>query len=355
MTPKERVRTTVQLQQPDRVATNMMCVAEEWHKLKKHFNVETEDEVKDLLEIDIRDMDMPDYLRYAEHMPYKNENGQLVLWHPFGFEFFLQWNGHQNTIEVCRPFPYNAVESIEDIETFDGWLNPDDFDYDSVKRFVDKHQDYALQIGWPGPFQVFSMVYDFEIMFENLYEEPELMQAMLDKYCDRSLEMYERMFEAGEGQIDLLRTCDDYGSQSSLLFGPNLFEEFFAENTKRFTDLAHKNNAFFLQHSCGAIRPIIPNLIECGVDIIEPLQKVAGLEPEGLKADFGDKVCFQGGIDTQHLLPEGTPEEVAEETRRFIKALNPGGGYILTASQYFQADTPVENVIAVYETRKEFD
>ncbi|MEG2395202.1 MAG: uroporphyrinogen decarboxylase family protein, partial [Ruthenibacterium sp.] len=103
--------------------------------------------------------------------------------------------------------------------------------------------------------------------------------------------------------------------------------------------------------SCGAIRSIIPNLIRCGVDIIETLQNEVGLEVEGLKKDFGDKLCFQGGVDTQGVLPFGTPQEVQEETEHIIRVLGEGGGYILAPSQDFEGDVPVENILALYKAR----
>lgn len=109
-----------------------------------------------------------------------------------------------------------------------------------------------------------------------------------------------------------------------------------------------------MQHSCGAVRKIIPNLIECGVDALEPIQKVEGMDVDELKAEYGDKLLFQGGVDTQHILPNGTPEEVYAESTRVIKALYKNGGYILCGSQDLQADVPVENVKAMYEAAKQF-
>lgn len=352
MTSKERIRATIQHQETDRIASTMQCVETQWDKLKKYFGVETEEEVMSKLEIDTRIMDLPPYIG-PEHPSFINENGEEEITHPMGYRYVNKWNGVEYNWHIVY-LPYNKIETWEDFEAFDGWLNPDHFDYDAVKKFCDDNEDKAIRIGWPGPYQVFTLMYDAEKFYINMYEKPDLMKAMLNRYCERSLEVYERMFEASGDRIDILRCADDYGTQISLLFSPAMWDEFFMENTKRFVELAHKHNAFYLQHSCGAIRPIIPNLIEAGVDIIEPLQKVEGLEVDGLKKDFGDKVCFQGGVDTQNVLPLGTPEEVYEETKRIIAALSPGGGYILAPSQDFEGDVPVENVIALYEARKEF-
>jgi uroporphyrinogen decarboxylase len=116
------------------------------------------------------------------------------------------------------------------------------------------------------------------------------------------------------------------------------------------TGLAHRYGAFYQQHSCGAVREIVPSLIKAGVDILEPLQKVNGMEIDGLKRDFGSRICFHGGIDTQFVLPHSTPEQVEAETRHYIDVLAKGGGYILMASQWFESDVPVANIDAIYRT-----
>ena len=234
------------------------------------------------------------------------------------------------------------------------WPNPDHYDYEAVKRFCDKHKDKAIRIGWPGPYQTFLELYSPQEFYINMIENPELLKTMLKRWNDFCMELYERMFEAGGGAIDFIRPCDDYGTQLSLLFSTEMWSEYFTENTKRLVQLAHKYNAFYMQHSCGAVSSIIPNLIDCGVDALEPLQKVKGMEVERLKRDFGDKLCFQGGVDTQALLPFGKPEEVKAEAEHIIEVMNVNGGYILAPSQDFEGDVPVENIVAMYEARKKF-
>lgn len=351
MTSKERVRAAIARQQPDRVPSTMQCVYTAWEKLFSHFGVETVDEVQDILDIDIRALDLPPYIG-PEHPPFVNAQGETEYTHPLGYRYVEKWNGVEYNSHVTH-YPLEHIETWEDFAAFDGWTDPDWFDYSAVAEFCDSHPDRAIRIGWPGPYQVFTMLYPAEKFYIMMMEEPELTKAMLDKYCDISLEIYERMFQAAGDRIDILRCCDDYGTQQSLLFGPGMWDEFFAENTKRFVELAHKHSCYYLQHSCGAIRPIIPNLIRCGVDLIEPIQKVVGMEVDSLKADFGDRLAFQGGVDTQGVLPFGTPEEVRVETQRIIRALSKGGGYILAPSQDFEGDVPVENILALYEARKE--
>jgi uroporphyrinogen decarboxylase len=144
--------------------------------------------------------------------------------------------------------------------------------------------------------------------------------------------------------------ADDVGTQEGLMVSREMFREFFAPRLSRLVDLAHSHGAKLLFHSCGAIRPLVEDIIEIGVDILDPLQAAAkGMEPEALKADFGDRLCLHGGICTQHLLPEGSPEDVRSEVRRRIGILGDGGGYILAPCHVVQTDVPTENVLAMVD------
>ena len=352
MTGKERIRAALQHQETDRVPSTMQCVETAWEKLRKYFQANTNDEVMDILEIDTRIMDMPPYIGPTVE-PYTDEKGDMIYTNELGCEYINKWNGVEYNRHIIS-HPYSIIKTWEDFEKFEDWINPDHYDYNAVTEFVKRYPDKALRIGWPGPYQVFTLLYDAEEFYMNMYEEPELMKAMLNRYCDSCYEIYERMYEAANDQIDIIRLCDDYGTQRSTLFSPAMWDEFFAENTIRFVEQAHRHNCFYEQHSCGAIRAIIPNLIRCGVDALEPIQKVAGMDVDELKKIFGDELCFQGGVDTQGVLPFGTPEEVYRETTRVIKALYKKGGYILCGSQDFEGDVPVENIVALYEARKQF-
>ena len=352
MTSKERIRAAFAHKDTDRVPTNMHCVDTAWENMRKYLNVQTDEEVMEHFDIDIRILELPPYIGPAVE-PFQNEKGETVLTHPFGYQYINKWNGVEYNWHIIS-HPFAAVQSMEDLERFDGWFNPDHYDYSAVTDFVRRYPDKAIRIGWPGPYQVFSLLYNTEEFYVNMYEEPELLKAMLDRYCESCYQIYDRMFEAGNGQIDFLYVCDDYGTQLDSLFSPKMWDEFFSENTRKFVDLAHRHGAYYMQHSCGAIRRILPNLVACGVDGLDPIQKVAGMEVEALKRDFGDKLCFHGGVDTQGVLPFGTPEEVYEETTRIIRALYKDGGYILCGSQEFEGDVPPENIVALYEAAKQF-
>jgi uroporphyrinogen decarboxylase len=129
-----------------------------------------------------------------------------------------------------------------------------------------------------------------------------------------------------------------------------MLEEFVYPHLQRHFSLAHEYGIKVMFHSCGAVREIIPDLINLGVDILNPLQANAkGMAPDELKKEFGGKLCFHGSLDTQRTLPFGTEEEVRREVRDRVETLSPGGGFILSPAHNFQKNTPLANIIAMYD------
>lgn len=343
MNSKERVRAAIQHQQPDRTPADFGCVPETWAKLQQHFGVATPEEVLRRLEVDVRYIDA-DYI--GPELKSYTEGGDRIDESWFGWKSRWHWNGAEYN-NIIIDMPLENAQSVEEVLSH-RWPDPDWFDYESIKRKCAEHEGKAIAIGHAGVYQFGTFMRSPEKIYLEMAMNPELPRAIFDRFVQFELEYYGRIFEAAGGQIDILRVYDDYGTQSSLLFSVEMWRDFFAENTRRLAELAHKHGAFFMQHSCGQVRSIIPELIACGVDVLDPLQKVPGMEIEGLRADFGGRICFHGGIDTQQLLPFGAPGEVRREAERYVATLGPGGGYILGPSQDFEGDVPVENILAVY-------
>lgn len=241
---------------------------------------------------------------------------------------------------------------MEDLEKYT-FPNPDWFDYSPITEICEKYPDKAVVIGHPGPFQMATNLLSMDQLFILMIDEPEIAQAIFKGMNEFEMEYYRRAFEAGNGKVDVLRPHDDYGTQISLLFSVDMWKEYFEENTRKLVELTHSYNAFYQQHSCGAVAPIIPELIKCKVDALEPIQKVANLEPETLVKLYKGQIAFHGGIDTQNILPYGTVEDVKVETRKFIELLGEDSGYILMASQGFEGDVPLENIEALYSVSRE--
>jgi len=159
------------------------------------------------------------------------------------------------------------------------------------------------------------------------------------------------MFEACEGLIDLAQVSDDSGTQSGPMIKLERFRQFYRPHLQRFIDLAHRFEIKVFHHDEGGIRPLMPDLVEMDIDILNPLQWTCpGMGLEDLKRDFGRHLCFHAGVDNQRILPFGTPEKVRAEVRRCIDVLSGDGmGYILAPCHSIQPNTPLENIIAMYD------
>jgi uroporphyrinogen decarboxylase len=347
MNSKDRVRNAINHQQPDIVPAAFECVGSVMEELLKHYGFTKADQVYEHFNIDIRSVG-PKYIG-PELKTYTDTDGCRVTESYWGSRTKHHWTGKEyNGMTFYHPL--DEIDTLEGLKNYQ-WPSPDWFDYESIKLQCDKFKDKAIIMGHEGPFQHACALRSMDKLFMDMALEPDFAHYIFDRMVEFELEYYERIFEAADGQIDILRPHDDYGTQISLLFSTDMWKDYFKENTKKLVNLTHKYGAFYQQHSCGAVRAIIPELIDCGVDVLEPIQKVQGMDPVELKKNFGDRLTFHGGIDTQGVLPFGTPEDVIKETRHFIDTLNVNGGYILMASQGFEGDVPIENIEAMYSAR----
>ena len=161
------------------------------------------------------------------------------------------------------------------------------------------------------------------------------------------------MFLQKEAWLDVVAEADDYGTQEAMLIRPEMFRRLIKPLTVELMGAIRKNlrDGYVFFHSCGNVRELIPDFIEMGVDILNPVHiTAAGMAPAALKRDFGKDIVFWGGgVETQHVLPRGTPDEVRESVRRNLEALAPGGGYVFNTVHNIQPEVPAENIVAMWE------
>jgi uroporphyrinogen decarboxylase len=190
----------------------------------------------------------------------------------------------------------------------------------------------------------------------DLAAAPETANMLLGKAADFAVHLAHEA--CSRFTLDWLWTGDDVGGQESMMLSPNRWRESLRPHLARIFAVGKEHNLPVAYHSCGAIRPIIPDLIDIGLDVLNPIQcNCPGMDPVGLKRDFGRDLAFMGGVDTQDLLPRGSADEVFRQTRRLIEEMTvDGGGYILAASHSVPPETPLKNVFAMYaaagETRE---
>ena len=175
---------------------------------------------------------------------------------------------------------------------------------------------------------------------------------MLQRVADVWVAVATRALEEAGDYVDLAMYGDDIGMQSSTLFRPELYRALIKPPHRRMVEAVKRFGTPLLFHTCGSVYPLIPDLIDIGVDILNPVQvSAAGMDATGrLKKEFGRDLVFWGAIDNQGVLPNGTPDDVRREVERRIGDLADGGGYVLAAAHNIQQDVPPENVVAMYET-----
>ena len=203
-----------------------------------------------------------------------------------------------------------------------------------------------------GVLEVYSWMRGYEPFYVDLALHQDLVASMLDRMVDWKCAFWERALREIGDLVDVVIEADDMAGQERLLFSPVTYRRLVKPRHRRLFEFIKTQapvKIFF--HSCGAIRPLIPDLIEVGVDILNPVQiAAAGMDPVALKRDFGrDLVFWGGGVDTQRVLGAGTPAQVRDDVRRNIEALAPGGGFVFAAVHDIQANVPVENIMAMWE------
>jgi uroporphyrinogen decarboxylase len=182
--------------------------------------------------------------------------------------------------------------------------------------------------------------------------------ALFDKLLELKLDYWQTALAELGDLVDIVTYADDYGTQTSQIISPDMFRRLVKPRVKTlletFAKLAPHAKRFF--HSDGNVRPLIPDFLEMGVDILNPIHiRAKDMDPAALKRDFGrDLVFWGGGVDTQGVLPNGTPREVKDDVRRNIEALAPGGGYVFNTIHNIQPDVPPENIIAMWEALQEY-
>jgi uroporphyrinogen decarboxylase len=208
----------------------------------------------------------------------------------------------------------------------------------------------------PGVLQCSQFVRGFEDWFIDLAIQPELMGAIFDAITESIVGAAEDIVGAVGDIVDVVRVGDDIGHQDRLCVRPQMYRELIKPRHAKMMDaIKSRTNAPVVWHTCGSSYDVLEDLFEMGVNAINPVQtSAAKMEPERLKADFGDKLTFWGGIDTFRVLPSGTPEEVAEEVRQKIKVLAPGGGFILNSVHNIQSDVPPENIVVMFEAAQKY-
>ena len=342
--PKERVRLAVEHIETDRPPIQVYTTPEINKKLTDHFKG------RDLLEVlgvDFRKVG-PRGLKSVRRPEPGSGVDHYNIWGA-GFKNVRYSTGaYSEAVDL----PFQNMKTMDEVEAHP-WPSPDDFDYSVIPAQCDALGDYSVCAGGSGLPDIVNGVSrgrGMEQVVVDIEMEDEVGIAIIDHRVDFYYEYCRRMLESGEGKIDILCIGEDCGTQNGPLFSPETFRRFFRPRLKRFIDLAHEFGAYAMLHSCGSNRALMPTFVDIGLDIEDSVQpEPVGMDPEEVKSEFGSKLTFCGMISTQETLPYGSAETCRAEAAHRVRVMGRDGGYIFAPGHCIQPDTPLENILAIYE------
>lgn len=377
MNSRERVLTALNHKEPDRIPLDLgagcSCKFTKYFyvKLLDYFGIKDEetlemchipyqlvyasDKVLDLLGCDVRAARLKPIKQGKSHYAKKWEDEKSYFYtNDWGTTYRMP--KQQGLYYDLVGGPMEDAEDEEDDKKY-VWPTPDKFEISSRKELEDyRGAGYATTISEQfgnGFLQHGPLIYGFENWLAMLAAEPERCTTFMETLLAKKMEYYDNIFEVYNGLIDVASEADDFGTQRGTFVSPKLIREMILPYHKKLNEyVKSKGDVKITLHSCGSVEAAIPDIIEAGFDILNPVQiSAANMSPEHLKKQYGKDIVFWGGgINTQATLPNGTPEQVREETKRNIDAFARDGGFIFSTVHNVQDDVPIENFIAMWET-----
>jgi uroporphyrinogen decarboxylase len=319
-----------------------------------------DDDLKRRFEVDVYGVN-PGKPRQAGRPPW-SEDGYDKIQDEWGIEWWKPQDG--GLYYDMRRHPLEGIDTVTELARY---AFPDPLDpgrYDGMAERADalmngRQAAYVLGRNAPGIFEIALWMRGFENFFCDMVANVPFAEALLDTICEIKMKYWAKALECVGANVMMVSEADDLASQDRLLCSPELYRRLIKpRHTRLFAFIKRQARVpvRIFYHSCGAILPVIPDLIESGIDILNPVQvSAAGMDTRELKRRFGrDLTFYGGGVDTQHVLPRGTPGAVRDEVRRRIEDLAPGGGFIFNTVHNIQADVPPENIVAMWEAVREY-
>ena len=355
MTPKQRILAILNRQPVDRIPVDLWHTPEVVAMLKTHFGVADDFAMWKALGLDKIVWDFMDYRTDegdragAQSGAGAESGGARTMW---GVPLRGIQSGEAHYMEFGDA-PLTGFDTPESLADYPFWPRVERFDYDGATALAKRASaDYAVIGPWVSFFEIYCQMRGLEQSMIDLIESPDYVDAVLDRIESIQTDMMKRFFAQAGRHLDLVFISDDIAGQSSLLISPATWQQHLQPRLKRWCDLIHAHGLKVFYHTDGAARPLLGPILDCGVDVLNPIQHACpGMDCAELKAEFGDRVIFHGGVDNQSVLPRGTVEDVRRETRRCLETLGAGNeGFICCSCHNVQAGTPLENILAMVET-----
>lgn len=370
MNSKERVLSALNHQEPDRVPVDLGGSANTsinlfaWKKLSNYLEMMKNTDTSKItserfltvtpcekmlkeFHVDTRSLDLlkahPQSYQIKKEI---EETGWGVIWR--------KAKGEVSYSPGIRPLA-NKDPTLETIEKF-SWPDASEFLNDDFQQYISEasniNSEYATVLNLPsGIFMRCIYLRGFTQFMKDLYLNPKFAEALLDKVMQVWVQITETVLNQLGEYIDIVHYGEDLGMQDRPLIKPKLYRALLKPKHKRIMEVIRSTSeAKILFHSDGSIYPLLPDLIDIGVDAVNPVQpSAANMDPAKLKREYGRNLTFWGGIDTQSVLPQGSTRDVVNEVRKRIQQLAPGGGYVLAAVHNIQPDVPPKNIVAMLQ------
>jgi uroporphyrinogen decarboxylase len=350
MTPRERWLALLDGKRPDRVPCDYWATAEVTRRLLGELGCRSERELWEALDIDKCIFLAPRHLRAKED-----------TWHiP---SLFSVWNIETALVpymdglgvyeEAVNP-PLAQVRERCELESFP-WPCAEDWDTSQLRDECLQWRDYPIVGASYEPFYLYCRLRGMDQALEDLLVNPDIVDAAMERIFEIHAGIVRRTMKAAGDLIDFIYVAEDLGTQQSLLMSPAAFRRFIRPWLARMVEIAQGLGARVFHHDDGAIYPLLPDLVEIGIDLLNPVQwRCRGMDRRMLAREFGGALVFHGGIDNQRTLPFGSPQDVRREVAENIEIFRQAKGYIIAPCHNLQANTPTENIIALYDAVKEF-
>jgi len=369
MNSRERVRTALNHREPDKVPVDFggfasTIEADAYEDLKEYLGIKKEtivwtrahvdpdEEILEKFEVDTR------YLRPFPVQKWQEVKIKDTVVDAWGIKWYMPKSSYYFD-PVEHPLANFTLDDLEDYQYPRLWNAKYEDELAKTAERLYKDTDYfiigdALSV---GIFEQSWFLRGLENFMIDLLQNKDFANKLLDIVLEQRKEFYGKFINVVGPYVDMIIVSDDLASQAGPIISPELYREMIKPRHKELnTFIKSKADVKLFHHSCGAVRDLIGDLIDVGIDILNPVQVSAkDMNTRKLKQDFGEKIVFWGGgCDTQQVLPFGSPEEVRAEVKKRMADLKPGGGFVFAQIHEIQPETPPENIIAMYEAVKEY-
>ena len=351
VTPRQRVKLALEHKEPDRIPIDYKSTPEAKAYLKKYLNITTDNALLKRLGVDFRYIS-PNYIGPKDrhfNLSAVEASGRDI----WGVERRPVKNVYGEYMEIFS-YPLQHIENVEQVENY-LWPKIEWFDFDSILKQIEELEEddeYSIKIPGGSVLENSWFMRGMDRFLMDLVVNQEMANKIMEKVLSFWISIISESNKAAKGRIDMVNFGDDVGGQEGMLISMDIWRKMIKPWHEKIIAKSHDLGLKTNYHSCGSIKPIIEDLVGIGLDVLNPLQfSPKGFPPpEKLKTRYGERLCFEGGMDVQTVLPFYSAEEIEKEAEKLIRVLGKNGGYIINSSHRIQPDTKPENIMAMYDT-----